>query len=151
MKRVLFSFVALSFAATTLISCQSNQKGTEDSSDSTAVAVTDTATDTTAKATKIESDILNVSPTVKVKAPEFSNEDVNNGLAKFEPLKEEYMAALDAQDAGKIKEVTAKYYAWVKDASTWGSKLPKEENQIYIDHYTKLVTQWDKLTLKIKK
>ena len=155
MKKVLFSLVAVGLFATTLISCQSNQKGTEGAgADSTgATASTDTAKAKAAAvaATTNGSAILNVSPNVEVKAPQFSSEDVNAGFTKFEPIKQEYIAAINSKDVAKIKEATAKYNAWVMEAATWGSKLTKDENQIYIDHYTKLTTQWDKLTLKIKK
>ena len=154
MKKVLFSLVAMSLLATTFISCQSNQKGTEEGgADSTTIATTaDSATATTSVSiASAKNEILDVSPNVTVKTPQFSNEDVNGGFAKFEPLKQEYIAAITSNDAAKIKEVTTKFNAWVKDAATWGSKLTQEENQIYIDHYTKLVTQWDKLSLKVKK
>ena len=153
MKKVLFSLVATGLFATTLISCQSNQKGTQETgADSTqAIAVDDSTKAAAVAATTNGSEILSVSPNEKLVTPQFSNEDVNNGFTKFEPLKQEYMAAIDANDAAKIKEVTARYFTWVTDAATWGNKLTKDENQIYIDHYTKLVTQWDKLTLKIKK
>lgn len=154
MKKVLFSLVAMSLIATTFISCQSNQKGTQETdADSSNVAVQVDSPKTAVKASlaKTGNAILDVSPNVKIEAPQFSNEDVNSGFAKFEPLKEEYIAAIASNDATKIKEVTAKYNAWVKDASTWGSKLTQSENQNYIDHYTKLVTQWDKLSLKVKK
>jgi len=156
MKKVLFSLVAMSFIATTIISCQSNQKGTAESdADSTNVKVVTTDTAKTPQATaatknKVKS-ILDVSPTVVVKAPQFSNEEVNEGLAKFEPIKQAYIAAINSKDAAKIKEVTAQYWEWVTVASTWGKKLTKDENQIYIDHYTQLVSQWNQLTLKIKK
>ncbi len=153
MKKIFFSLVAVSLLATTLISCQSNQKGTADAGADTSVAAT-TAT-TTAKGAssataKTGSEILDVSPNVKVETPQFSNEDVNAGFAKFEPLKQEYIEALASKDAERIKELTVQYNAWVKEASNWGTKLPSSENQIYIDHYTKLVTQWDKLTPKVK-
>lgn len=153
MKKVLFSLVAMGLFATTLISCQSNQKGTQETgADTTQItAVEDSAKVAAVAATTNGSEILSVSPNEKLVAPQFSNEDVNNGFTKFEPLKQEYMAAINANDAAKIKEVTARYFTWVTDAATWGSKLTKDENQIYIDHYTKLATQWDKLTLKIKK
>ncbi len=153
MKKVLFSLVAVSLFATTLISCQSNQKGTAESGADTTETSTsvDTAKAAAVAATTNGSAILNVSPNVEVKAPQFSSEDVNAGFTKFEPIKQEYIAAINSKDAAKIKEATAKYNAWIIDASTWGSKLTKEENQIYIDHYSKLTTQWDKLTLKIKK
>ena len=153
MKKVLFSLVATGLFATTLISCQSNQKETQETgADTTQITTVEDTTKTSAvAATTNGSEILKVSPNVKLEAPQFSNEDVNNGFAKFEPLKQEYMAAINANDATKIKEITAKYNSWIKDASAWGSKLTKDENQIYIDHYTKLVTQWDKLSLKIKK
>lgn len=162
MKKVLFSLVAISLFATALISCQSNQKGTEETgADSSKIAAT---VDTSKKAPAISpqqakkialaktgSEILDVSPDVKVETPQFSNEDVNNGFAKFEPLRKEYKDAITNNDAAKIKEVSAKYIQWVKDASTWGNKLTKDENQIYIDHYTKLVTQWKKLSVEVKK
>ncbi|MES2650242.1 MAG: hypothetical protein V4663_00810 [Bacteroidota bacterium] len=153
MKKVLFSLVAVSLFATTLISCQSNQKGTAESgADTTETSASaDTTKAAAVAATTNGSAILNVSPNVEVKAPQFSSEDVNTGFTKFEPIKQEYIAAINSKDAAKIKEATAKYNAWVTDAATWGSKLTKEENQNYIDHYTKLTTQWDKLTLKIKK
>ena len=153
MKKVLFSLVATGLFATTLISCQSNQKGTQETgADTTQITtVEDTTKASPVAATTNGSEILKVSPNVKLEAPQFSNEDVNNGFTQFEPIKQEYMAAINANDAAKIKEITAKYNSWIKDAATWGSKLTKDENQIYIDHYTKLVTQWDKLSLKIKK
>ncbi|MCY1534674.1 hypothetical protein D9M68_700540 [compost metagenome] len=96
-------------------------------------------------------EILSVSPDAEVKAPQFSSEEVNEGFAKFESLKDEYAAAINSKDKAKINAATAKYVTWVNEASKWGSKLTKDENQIYIDHYTKLVTQWDKLTARIKK
>ncbi|MEJ5992890.1 hypothetical protein WG904_00575 [Pedobacter sp. Du54] len=156
MKTVLFSLVAVSLLATTLISCQSNQKGTAEGGDDTTTTTKATSASTTTKPSgpsiaATGSPILDVSPAIKVKAPQFSNEDVNAGFAKFEPLKEEYSKAIASNDAAKIKEVTAKYNAWVLEASKWGSKLPSSENQIYIDHYTTLTTQWDKLSLKVKK
>lgn len=154
MKKVLFSLVAAGLLSTTLISCQSNQKGTDGSaadSTETASEMTDSAKSASVAATTNGSEILSVSPDVVVKTPQFSNEDVNAGFAEFEPLKQEYMAAINSKDAGKIKEVTKKYNDWVVGAAAWGDKLTKEENQIYIDHYTKLTTQWDKLTAKVKK
>ncbi|MBC7615222.1 MAG: hypothetical protein H7202_04075 [Pedobacter sp.] len=153
MKKLLFSFMATGLLATTLISCQSNQKGTQETgADSTqTITVEDSSKTAAAAATTNGSELLKVSPNVKLEAPQFSNEDVNNGFTQFEPIKQEYMAAINANDAAKIKEVTAKYNSWIKNAATWGSKLTKDENQMYIDHYTKLVTQWDKLSLKLKK
>ena len=153
MKKVLFFLVATGLFATTLISCQSNQKGTQETgADSTQITtIEDSAKAAAVAATTNGSEILSVSPDEKLVTPQFSNEDVNNGFAKFEPLKQEYMAAINANDPAKVKDVTARYFTWVQDAATWGSKLTKDENQIYIDHYTKLVTQWDKLSLKLKK
>ncbi len=156
MKKVLFSILAIGLFATSLISCQSNQKGTTEGGADSSTATVDTsssqpATTASSSIAKTGSEILDVSPNVKVETPQFSSEDVNAGFAKFEPLKQEYIAAIESKDAGKIKAVMAKYNEWVIMASNWGSKLPTSENQIYIDHYTKLVTQWDKLTAKIKK
>lgn len=153
MKKVLFPIVAMSLFATTLISCQSNQKGTAEGNDTAGTATKGTAKvkEASSSIAKTGSAILDVSPNVKVETPQFSNEDVNAGFAKFEPLKQEYIEAIASKDVAKIKEVTAKYNAWVMEAATWGSKLPTSENQIYIDHYTKLTTQWDKLSLKVKK
>lgn len=153
MKKLLFSLVAASLLTTTLISCQSNQKGTDEAATDTTEtpAMTDAEKAAAVAATTNGSEILSVSPNVEVKAPQFSSEDVNIGFTKFEPIKKEYMAAINSNDAAKIKEATEKYNAWVIEASNWGGKLPKDENQIYIDHYTKLTTQWDKLSLKIKK
>ena len=151
MKKLLFSFMATGLLATTLISCQSNQKGTQETGADSTQTITVEDSSKTAAATTNGSELLKVSPNVKLEAPQFSNEDVNNGFTQFEPIKQEYMAAINANDATKIKEVTAKYNSWIKNAATWGSKLTKDENQMYIDHYTKLVTQWDKLSLKLKK
>jgi hypothetical protein len=149
MKKILFSLVAMSLLATTLISCQSNQKGTEEGSATSTTG--DTVKEASSSIAKTGSPILDVSPNVKVETPQFSSEDVNAGFAKFEPIKQEYISAIASNDAAKIKEVTAKYNAWVVEAAAWGGKLPSSENQIYIDHYTKLTTQWDKLSLKLKK
>lgn len=154
MKKVLLSLVAVGLLSASLISCQSNQKGKDEAgADSTGItAVSDTTKVAGKEVTATKgSDVVNVSPNVEVKTPQFSSEDVNVGFAKFEPLKQEYIAAINSKDAAKIKEVTAKYNAWVVDAASWGSKLPKDENQIYIDHYTKLAIQWDKLTPKVAK
>ena len=151
MKKVLFPLLAMGLIATSLISCQSNQKGTEETgSDTTATAATPAAGSPTAPAStparKTGNEILDVSPTAKVETPEFSNEAVNASFAKFEPLKQEYIEAIASNDKEKIKEITTRYNAWVKEASTLGSKLPSSENQTYIDHYTKLVIQWDKVS-----
>lgn len=153
MKKVVFSLIAVSLLATTIISCQSNQKETTDSSGADSNATVNSID--TAKVTKDSigggNNLLAVSPDVVVKAPQFSSEDVNEVLGKFEPIKQEYIAAIKSKDANQIKAVTAKYYEWVKVAATGGSKLSKDENQSYIDHYTKLNAQWDKLSQRIKK
>lgn len=146
----------MALLATSIISCQSNKKEPENNGADTATVVSGKVDTTNAAKEKMATggngaEILSVSPDAEVKAPQFSNEEVNAGFAKFEPLKDEYAAAINSKDKAKIKAVTAKYIIWVNEASKWGSKLTKDENQIYIDHYTKLVTQWDKLTARIKK
>ncbi|RZK42816.1 MAG: hypothetical protein EOO90_05690 [Pedobacter sp.] len=153
MKKVLFSILATGLIATAMVSCQSNSK--EDSktaTDSTEVVqTTETKDSASVASTTTESSPLNVSPEAKVNAPQFTIEELNNSFAKFEPLKQEFLAAINSNDAAKIKEVKAKYNAWVVEASAFGSQLTRAENQIYIEHYTKLVTQWDKLAAKTKK
>jgi hypothetical protein len=150
MKKVLFSLVVMGLLATTLISCQSNQKGKVETDGDTTKGTTSVKPASVTLA-KTGNPNLDVSPTEKVKTPQFSSEDVNASFAKFEPLKKEYIAAMASKDAEKIKEVTAQYNKWVNEASSLGKKLPASENQIYIDHYTKLVTQWDKLSVTMKK
>ena len=76
MKKLLFSLVAMGFLATTLISCQSNQKGTAESGDDTtkkaasatsAAPVTHIVPPTT---TKTGNENLDVSPEEKIEIPE---------------------------------------------------------------------------------
>jgi len=144
-----------------LVSCQSNTKTPESAgSDTSALASSTSVTDSGAAAAKPvkavalpakDAEIMNVSPTAAVKAPQFTNEDVNAGLARFEPLRQEYEKAIESKNTAKIAEITTKYNQWVGEAATWGLKLTKDENQIYIDHYTKLVRQWEKLSQRIKK
>lgn len=155
MKKRILSALSIAAMLSLMVACQSNKKSPEQA-DTTQIAASDNV-DTAANKNVVStapgngSEIVNVSPTEKVKTPQFTSEEVNEGFAKFEPLKEEYAAAIASKDAAKIKEVTAKYNEWVKVASNWGSKLTKEENQVYIDHYQKLAIQWEKLTATIKK
>ena len=155
MKKVLFSLVAMGFLATTLISCQSNQKGTAESGGDTttkkATSKVPTPTVTPPTIAKTGNENLDVLPNEKVEVPQFSSEDVNTVFAKYEPLRQEYSDALTSNDVGKIKELTAKHNALVKETLSYAKKLPASENQLYIDTYTKFITQWDKLSLKQKK
>lgn len=156
MKKIVLSMVGVAAIAITMVACQNNSKGPENSGQDTTAAQTTTASVDTMANVKMATggngaEILSVSPDAKLEAPKFSSEEVNEGFAKFEPLRQEYAKAVESKNATKIKELTAQYNAWVKEASAWGAKLTKDENQIYIDHYTKLTTQWDKLTQKAKK
>lgn len=152
-----FSIMAVALMAGVMVSCQSNTKTPEDSvTDTTTTAAVSTSADTSAAKGQMAptgngAEILNVSPDVKVDVPQFSSEDVNNGFAKFEPMRQAYKQAIEQKDAAKIKELTTTFNAWAKEAATWGNKLTKDENQVYIDYYTKLVTQWEKLSKKVKK
>lgn len=140
MKKILFLVLAMiSFAAIT--SCQSNQKETTEGNSTQKVVNKDSIT------------ANQNAPTTdaKIEAPKFSSEEVNEGFAKFEPLKQEYIDAIKSKDAAKIKAVNDKYIEWVKAAANWGSKLTKEEIQIYINYYTELTNQWDLITPKTKK
>ncbi|RYG17590.1 MAG: hypothetical protein EOO07_10745, partial [Chitinophagaceae bacterium] len=86
MKKLFFSLVAVSVFATALISCQSNQKGTAEGGDDTtktAASSTGSVKEASSSIAKTGSEILDVSPTVKVETPQFSSEDVNAGFAKF--------------------------------------------------------------------
>lgn len=155
MKKTLFSLVAMGLFASSLTSCQNNQKASVDAEGDTLSTTASAATsDSIAKPSiakeKTGNPVLDVTPEQTVKTPAFSSEDVTNGFAKFEPLKKEYQAAIAAKDQAKIKELNKKYNEWVLEASKWGSKLPQSENQAYIDHYTTLTSQWDKLTASIK-
>ncbi len=141
--------LAIGLFASTIISCQSNQKGTPGSeSDSTAVAAGKDSVSLTAANTSGNIPIAAITADTKIEVPKFSSEEVNEGFAKFEPLKQEYIAALKSKNATEIKAVNTKYIEWVKVASNWKNLLTNEENQAYIDYYTKLVTQWDAIAKK---
>lgn len=146
MKKIFLS-VAVIGLATAIISCQSNQNETsETQADSSVIATKDTSSQAISSGKDIP--LSEITATTKIEAPQFSSEEVNENLAEFEALKQEYITAVKSKDAAKIKAVTAKYNAWVPIAANWGGKLPQSENQAYINYYTKLVTQWDQITPK---
>lgn len=143
MKKIFFLVLAMiSFAAIT--SCQSNQKETTEGDSTQKVANKDSITANQNTSTAVTTDAKN-------EAPKFSSEEVNEGFAKFEPLKQEYIEAIKSKDAARIKAVNDKYMEWVKAAAYWGNKLTKEESKIHTDYYVKLVNEWDLLTPKTKK
>ena len=78
----------------------------------------------------------------EVKAPDFSNSEVNDGLKEFNSLKEEYISALANKDEAAIKAIVGKYNTWVMKTSAYGAKLPAAENQKFIEYYEKLAQQW---------
>lgn len=131
MKKTLFSVIAIALFAV-ITSCQSNQKETTDGDSTTASQSIPGAA--------VAADI-----------PKFSSEEVNEGFAKFEPLKQEYIAALKSKDEAKIKAVNDKYIEWIKVAVTWGNKLTQEESKLHTDYYSKLVHEWESITPKTKK
>jgi hypothetical protein len=148
MKKVFFSLVAMSFFATTIISCQSNQK---EAAESDTVKTEPAAEKVVAKVDSTGVKNLDVSPDVVLKFPQFSSEDVNEGLAKFEPLKQEYIAALNSKDKAKINEVVKRFEKWFLDIVSWSDKLSQDERPIYTDYYTQITTQWDKITARYTK
>ncbi len=150
MKKILFSLIAMSLFATTIISCQSNQKGTAESDTSSVKVDTSSSVAIAGNTVSVQDNITKITPTSKIEKPIFSNEEINNSFAEFPALKEEYIAALKSKDDAKIKEVTDKYKTWVLTASTFGNRLAAEENQIYINYYTRLVVQWGKITEQYK-
>ena len=142
MKKVFLTFLTASFLATVMVSCQSEKK--ESTADSTEVVKPDST-----KVADSLAAIPVVAPTqqelarAEVKAPTFSNKEVNDGLNEFAALKSEYENVLASNDVAATKALLAKYNAWVIKTAAYGSKLPASENQKFIDYYEKLALQWD--------
>ncbi len=152
MKSRKFSILTLAVVMSFALACKSDKKAEANGADSVANAF---SSDTTglfveADSSKVGSGaaIINVKPDEALKLPVFSSEDVNQGMAKFEPLRKELEAAVNAKDVAKINELNTRFLDWAKVASTYGAKLPQDENQLYIDTYSSLVMQWDKLLAK---
>lgn len=150
MKKVFLTVLTLGFLASVMVSCQSEKK--KGAEDTTAVI----ESDTTKKADSLAA-IPVIEPTkeeiakAEVKAPDFLNSEVNDGLKEFNSLKEEYISALASKDDVAIKAILDKYNTWVMKTATYGSKLPASENQKFIDYYQKLAKQWDIVERQAKK
>ncbi|RZK49168.1 MAG: hypothetical protein EOO99_07235 [Pedobacter sp.] len=150
MKRKIFSVLTLAAVISLTFACKSDKKAdTDNQTDSLAMV---NEADSAGLFAKVDSAkvgsgaaIINVEHTRPVVLPIFSSETVNTGLAKFEPLRKELEAAIAANDETKISALSKSFTAWVMEASTYGEKLTKDENQIYIDTYSKMVLQWEKL------
>ncbi len=143
MKKVFLTVLTLSFIANVMVSCQSENK--KDSADSTAVTKQDSVAAKTADSLAA---IPVIEPTkeeitrAEVKAPDFSNSEVNEGLSEFNSIKDEYVSAIKSKDEAVTKAVIDKYNAWVMKTVVYGSKLPANENQKFIEYYEKLSAQW---------
>lgn len=142
MKKIFLTVLTIGFLAIAMTSCQSEAK--KDSADSTAVAQLNS--------TKMADSLSTVSviePTkeeiarAEVKAPEFSNEEVNNGLKEFNDLKTEFQNSLASKDTEATKKVIDRYNVWVVKTAVYGNKLQADENQKFIEYYEKLAAQWN--------
>ena len=152
MKKVFLTVLTLGLLSSAIVSCQSETK--KDSADTTAVTTQETAATKTADSLAALPVIEPTKEEIKkaeVKAPDFSNSEVNDGLNEFNSLKKEYASALESKDEAAIKTIIVKYNAWVMKTSAYGSKLPAEENQKFIDYYEKLAAQWDIIGRQAKK
>lgn len=151
MKKVFLTVLTLGFLSGVMVSCQSETK--KDSADTTAV----TEGDTTKKIADSLAALPVIEPTkeeiakAEVKAPDFTNAEVNEGLNEFSALKDEYTNALANKDEATTKAIVDKYNAWVMKTAAYGSKLPTAENQKFIEYYEKLAQQWDIATRQAKK
>lgn len=150
MKKIFLTVLTLGFLAGVMVSCQSEAK--KDSADSTAVIKGDSTkmADSLAAAPVIEPTKEEIAK-AEVKAPDFSNSEVNDGLKEFAALKEEYISALASKDEAAIKAIVTKYNTWVMKSAAYGSKLPTAENQKFIDYYQKLAQQWTIVERQAKK
>lgn len=150
MKKVFLTVLTLGFLTSVMVSCQSEAK--KESADTTAITGIDTA-----KVAGSLAALPVIEPTkeeiakAEVKAPDFSDSDVNEGLGQFNSLKEEYASALASKDNTAIKAVVDKYNTWVMKTATYGSKLPAAENQKFIEYYEKLAQQWSITERQAKK
>lgn len=129
MKKTILSIAAVALFVTTIVSCANEKKGTKDA-DSNSVAADTLKTDTTAVASTT-SDV-----------PSFSSDEVNKGLAEFNTLKDEYIAALKSKDSAKIQALGTKYATWAQGTATWSTKLKADEMQKYTDYMTKITKEW---------
>lgn len=150
MKKVFLTVLTLGFLSGVMVSCQSETK--KDSADTTAVIEGDTTkiADSLAALPVIEPTKEEIAK-AEVKAPDFTNAEVNDGLNEFNSIKADYVSALASKDDAAIKTVVDKYNAWVVKTAAYGSKLPTTENQKFIDYYEKLAQQWDIATRQAKK
>ena len=150
MKKVFLTVLTSGFLASVMVSCQSEKK--KDSTDTTAVIASDTTkiADSLAALPVIEPTKEEIAK-AEVKAPDFSNSEVNDGLNEFNSLKEEYISALANKDKAAIKAILGKYNTWVMKTAAYGSKLPTTENQKFIDYYQNLAQQWAIVERQAKK
>lgn len=150
MKKVFLTILTLGFLSGIMLSCQSEAK--KDTADSTTVIKSEsTKTKDSLAALPVVEPTKEEIKKAEVKAPDFSNSEVNDGFNEFNPIKTEYVSALASKDDVAIKKVVDKYNAWVVKAATYGSKLPADENQKFIDYYQKLIAQWDIVERQAKK
>jgi hypothetical protein len=74
--------------------------------------------------------------------PVFSSEEVNQGLADYKRLMDEYTLAIQKKDAVKIQELSAAYQLWSRSAASWATKLRPDEAQQYSDYMQVLSKEW---------
>lgn len=144
MKKVFLTVLTLGFLSGIMVSCQSETK--KESADSTVVSESEAAAAKTADSLAALPVLVPTKEEIKkaeVKAPDFSNSEVNDGLNEFNSLKKDYANALANKDDEAMKDIITRYNAWVMKTSAYGSKLPADENQKYIEYYEKLAAQWD--------
>ncbi len=150
MKKVFLKVLTIGFLSSVILSCQSEAK--KDSADSTAVSMSDSTkmADSLAAIPVIEPTKEEITK-AEVKAPDFSNSEVNDGLNEFNSLKTEYEKALKSKNSAEIKAINDKYNTWVMKTAAYGSKLPSDENQKFINYYEKLSQQWNIITRQANK
>jgi len=135
MKKVLLSCFMVAFVASGISSCSGT---TETKTEKTVSETTVTTTEPTV-----------VTPPKADDVPVFSSAEVNKNLALFQPLKEQYLKALESRDPAQISDFMKKYTAWATASASWASKLKPEEQQAFGDYLTRLNQEWQEATLKV--
>lgn len=128
MKKMILSFAALAFFAATLVSCGGqNEATTETVSTEEAIPTEEVAPETSLAANDV---------------PAFSSEEVNQGLAEYKALLNEYVGALESKDAAKITDLNARAQQVATNAASWGQKLKPEELQRFSEYWQQLANEW---------
>jgi hypothetical protein len=128
MKKVIFSYVSIAIICLGLQACGGT---TETKTETTTTQTTTTTAEKPATET-----------TAMPEAPTFSSDEVNKGIADYRSLIDNYLAAIEQKDMGKISAFNTQYQTTMMNMSSWATKLKPDEAEKFSTYMKALGERW---------